>query len=299
MKRSVILMGGRTYVLSLPSQWVKKYNIQKGAELDIEEKENSIVIHTENHPTSKEIDLDFSSLDVMLGRALGAVYKSGYSRAKIRFKTKEQLDKIEETLQRTLVGFEIVKQEDNYLIIESLAEIQAQEFENSLKRLFYSIETMGNDLYLASSKQDSPTLQRVIDKDGQINRLADICRRVINNGETQLIKKPVLLYYIVEELERIGDIYKDMAREQLSNKASFSPELYALLKRIQSLFLQYRILFYKFSLEDFERFGKEFYSLRKKFDLLEEKQHSALLFQNKHLLETVIDMNGALLTFHL
>ena len=254
MKRSVILMGGRTFVLSLPSQWVKKYSIQKGEELDLEENGNSIIVRTDKFSSGKEVELDFSNLDIVLGRAVGAIYKAGYAKAKIHFKTKEQLQKIEETLQRTLIGFEITKQEKNYVVVENIVELKSGEFDASLKRLFYSLETMHDELFLALSSHDSIALQKVIDKDGQINRLADFCRRVINSGETKLLKKPGVLYYIVEQLERIGDIYKSFAQLALTKDISLSFYSKELFLDLQKLFVQYRTLFYKFDLDEFEHF---------------------------------------------
>ena len=34
MKRNIILMGGKTHVISLPLKWVKKYGIKKGEDIN-------------------------------------------------------------------------------------------------------------------------------------------------------------------------------------------------------------------------------------------------------------------------
>lgn len=303
MKRSVILMGGKTYVLSLPSQWIKRYSIQKGEELDIEEKGNALFVRTDKRSTTKEIEIDFSPLDKVLGRAVGAIYKAGYGRAKIHFKTQEQLDKIEDTLKRTLIGFEITKQDKNYVLVENLADLKSEEFDASLKRLFFSLENMHEETLAALSSLDTKALEKVIEKDGNINRLADFCRRVINSGEAKFLEKPGVLYYVVEQLERIGDMYKSFAQMALAKEISFSPELKLFFLDIGKLFTHYRTLFYKFTLEDFELFGKTFYDLRAQTKLLGKQkltleQRHFLTHQN-YLLETVIDMNGALLTLHM
>ncbi len=44
MKRKVSLHGPSTLTVSLPSKWVKKYCIKKGDELDIEEKNSTLII---------------------------------------------------------------------------------------------------------------------------------------------------------------------------------------------------------------------------------------------------------------
>lgn len=301
MKRSVILMGGKTYVLSLPSQWIKKYSIQKGEELDLEEKENALIVRTEKRPEGAEVEVDFSQLDMMLGRALGALYKAGYTRAKVRYRTQEQLQKLDETLQRTLIGFAITKQEKEYVIIDSLAEIKAGEFDTSLKRLFYSLEIMGEELVRALAARDVQALEKVIEKDGQINRLADFCRRVINSGQTQFLRRSAVLYYIVEQLERIGDAYKGIAALALKTPLVLSPVTEAFFREIRTLFVQYRTLFYKFDFEGFEHFGKMFLRLRRDFEDALQKvstKDQVFWFHQSALLELIGDMNGALLTFH-
>ena len=291
------MMGGKTFVLSLPSAWIKKYQITKGEELDLEEKENSIIVRTEKRLGDKEISVDFSCMEVMLGRALGSLYKSGYTRAKISYGTKEQLQNIEDVLQRSLVGFSITKQEANYIVIESIAEAKVEEFDVSLKRLFYSLELMNEELVTALGSSNIQALEKVIEKDGQINRHADLCRRIIVSGQTQFLSKPAVLYYVVEQLERIGDFYKAFAQKALEKSFVFSSSAKKIFQEIQKIFIQFRTLFYKFSFEGFEDFGKNFYTLRieiKKLIKDSSSEEKVLFLQQSFLLETIIDMNGAL-----
>ncbi|MDP3918999.1 MAG: AbrB/MazE/SpoVT family DNA-binding domain-containing protein, partial [Nanoarchaeota archaeon] len=145
MKRSVILMGGKTFVVSLPANWVKKYGIQKGEELELEEIDNTVVVRTGKIARGDELNVNFSSLNKMLGRSIGAIYKAGYEQVKIIYNGYEQLRIIEDILHRTCIGFEIIRQEESYIVVKSLVQTDPQEFSNSLKRLFYSLEVMGQD----------------------------------------------------------------------------------------------------------------------------------------------------------
>ena len=296
-------MGGKTHVISLPSQWIKKYQIQKGDELHLQELENSVVVRTDKHPSSsKELEVDFRALHSMMIRGVGAVYKAGYTRVKILYDTKDQLQKIEQILARTCVGFVITQQKENYVIIESITEEVGQGFENYLKRLFYSLESMNQELVEALSKNDSALLKAVIDKDDQINRIADFCRRVINSGEQILLDKPHIVYYLVEQLERIGDLYKKIAQLAFEKKITSTPAITSHFSDLNTLFVSYRTLFYNFNIEGVEKFGKEFYALRTKIEMGNTKDGGAyfpiLLYQG-YLLETIFDLNGALLTKHI
>ncbi|MBS3170733.1 phosphate uptake regulator PhoU [Candidatus Woesearchaeota archaeon] len=291
MKRNVILMGGKTYVLSLPHSWVKKYGIKKGEELDVEERGNQVIVSTERSSDGGEIEVDFSALNEMIGRAVGGLYKAGYDKVRVKFETKEQLQKIEETLHRTCVGFQITKQDENYVLIECLSEVLPDEFDKSLKRLFFSIESMNQDLVEAMENKDIEALKKIIEKDDQINRLADFCRRVLNKDETQIILSSGSVYYIVEQLERLGDYYKAIARRLIDRKIGFTKKDVDLFKALGEYFILLRELYYDFNLEKYELFG-----VRRKELLSMIPEKSDLLWYQGFILETVFEMNGILAT---
>ncbi len=293
MKRSVILMGGKTYVVSLPSQWIKKYGVAKGEEVEVEERENAVVISTGNRVTGKETEVNLSSIGpAMIGRCIGALYKAGYTKVKVLYDSKEQLDKIEETLRRTCIGFEVTEQGKNFVVIKNLTQLMPEEFDNSLRRLFYTLEIMNQDLIAAS---DAASLRKVIEKDDQVNKLADLLRRVVNSGDTKLLYKPHIMYYLVEQLERMGDCYKGMARHVLDEKQPLTKSDKASLEKINALLLLYRKMFYDFTLEDVERFGTAYVMLQTQLKAVS----SPLSVYQRLLIENIFDMNGALLTARL
>ena len=288
MKRNVILMGGKTHVISLPSQWVKKYNVHKGEELEVLEQDNSIIISTENHTLGYESDINLSQSNHLIGRTIGALYKSGYDNIKVYYETKEQLVKIEETLNRTCIGFEITNQGHKYVRIKSVSQIVPEEFDNSLKRLFYTIEIMNLELQEAIESKNKSKLKNIILKDNQANKLADFCRRAINSGETKRLSKPGVVYYIIEQLERLGDLYKKIASLDLE-----ATDKQNNLKNINDLFVSFRELYYNFSLENIEKFNEMFEKIRKDLESLEKTE---FVIYQEFLAGQIFDMNGALLT---
>tara|TARA_Y100000310_G_scaffold345415_1_gene464738 strand:- start:7009 stop:7875 length:867 start_codon:yes stop_codon:yes gene_type:complete len=288
MKRSVILMGGKTYVVSLPANWIRKFEIQKGQELDVAVVDNTVIVQTDKLSSGNDLEINVSPLDKMLRRVIGAAYKSGYDQVKITYNGKEQLAIIEEILQKTCIGFEVARQGDNFVIIRNLVKLDPDQFNHSFRRLFHTIETMLGDLCEAT---DKATLAKVIEKDEQVNRLADYCRRIINSGNLKGIEKLPVQYYIVEQLERMGDVIKKIAKNTKDT---------SLLEKMTStkhFFEMFHKLYFEFSLERMEAFGKEFYSLRDQFK--ETKDYSQITAFQEVLLETIFDMNGAIFTMRL
>ncbi|MDP3918308.1 MAG: hypothetical protein Q8Q35_00185, partial [Nanoarchaeota archaeon] len=136
-------------------------------------------------------------------------------------------------------------------------------------------------------------LQRVIGKDDQVNKLADYCRRILNKGETKGIKHSHITYYIVEQLERIGDIYKKIAKYLLDNNLVLDSNNKVDFENVHKLLIMYRELFYDFNLEKMEEFGERFYELKSS---LNNNNNNKLGLYQEFLLEHIFDMNGALLT---
>jgi phosphate uptake regulator len=283
-------MGGKTHVVSLPSDWVRRYEVQKGEELELETIDNTIIISTDKKQKKKSIETNFSTLNLMLNRSVGAIYKAGYDEAKIIFSGKDQIKEIEKVLMRTCIGFEIIEQAESYIRLRNVADVDPTSFDNSLKRLFYTIEVMGDLFCQASSKKD---YQSIIAKDDQVNKIADFCRRVLNKGENRHISKPHVTYYIVEQLERIGDVYKKIAKLCIEEKISRTNELIKICKEVLALFILYRHIYYDFNLEKIENFGTSFKVLQNK---IKDLPTSPLLIYQEMLAEHIYDMNGALLT---
>jgi len=294
-------MGGKTHVISLPSQWIKKYNVKKGEELHVEEIANSVLVSTDKISKGEICEINLKSLDVMLRRVLAATYKSGCEEVKVLYENRDQLALIEDVLHKACIGFEINHQGENFVVIKSLTHIDPKEYSNSLRRLFFSLEIMQQDLHYALTKNCRTLLSKVVEKDEQINRLADFCRRVINSGNLKNVGKSTLHYYIVEQLERIGDIHKKIAQLLLDNKIKPNEQTIAIFLELHEFFKAYHKLFYDFNLEATEQFGKEFYALREKMRthyVEENKEYYPLLMYEEFLLETIFDMNGALLTLN-
>lgn len=78
MKRKVIQMAGKTMVVSIPSDWVKKYGIKKGDELELEKKNRNIIISTKKDYSLNKIKVNISDLDEQVIKwTLSAIHKSG------------------------------------------------------------------------------------------------------------------------------------------------------------------------------------------------------------------------------
>ncbi|MFC1775182.1 AbrB/MazE/SpoVT family DNA-binding domain-containing protein, partial [Nanoarchaeota archaeon] len=87
MKRKVIQLAGKTHVISLPSDWVKKYGIKKSDELDVREKHNTLMVSTEqdiNVPQKTTVDISGLN-EEFIKSIISVLHKVGYDEVEFFF----------------------------------------------------------------------------------------------------------------------------------------------------------------------------------------------------------------------
>ena len=61
MKRKIVKQGAATMMVSLPSKWVKKNNLEKGDEVDIDEQDKELIITPEKKvEKKKQVTIDIT-----------------------------------------------------------------------------------------------------------------------------------------------------------------------------------------------------------------------------------------------
>ena len=69
MKRKLVRQGSSTLMISLPSKWVKSNNLDKGSEIDIDEKENVLEISVERkEKKSRDKDEEIRNVEIRTKR---------------------------------------------------------------------------------------------------------------------------------------------------------------------------------------------------------------------------------------
>ena len=187
MKRKTIQLGGQTLLVSLPKQFVKKYNIKKGEELDVEEVNNIITIATPNQISFKDINIGLSSLasikDIIL--LLSTI---GLTKIRLNYKSREYLNEIKKEIYINHQEFEIISETEISCVIKlTTSDEIIKEFPNLLKRLFYILMS------------DEENEIRDIEK----NKLIRLCKRILNKHQVENYNQSLLLYSIIDDLEKM------------------------------------------------------------------------------------------------
>lgn len=289
MKRKLIKSGPSTLVVSLPSKWVQEYKLKPGSEVEIVQNANILSIVMGNVKIEKKIVLNVSSPELM--RRIGAAYKAGYDQLKISFETSKELDKIYDILNDgAMIGYEITDQTNNEITIKEVSKLDIEHFNTILRRSFHTLLSMNGELIKAIIDGNKDSLKKIVNMDSLVNKTTNFCRRSLNKGIISEFNKNAPLYYICEQLERIGDSYKNIATYLLSNNLE---EYAKILEDLDAFFRLFNDLYFSFKVSLLNNVSEMRDRLKRR--ILSVKIPDELKMMSYSLLMDIYNMNGAIM----
>ncbi|MBN1543957.1 phosphate uptake regulator PhoU [Candidatus Woesearchaeota archaeon] len=298
MRRKAIRLANNTLVVSLPASWVKKVGISKGDEIDVSESEGRLVLSRDGAAATGNAEVDVSGMDPMIKRILGALYKSGYDEVKVRFSTIAELKTVQEVVREEFLGFEVVDQKKGWLVFRKVSHIEPKEFNTMLRRMFLIIISMAEDSLEAVKKGDGEWLEAISLHDKDVNKIADFCRRILNTTGAEGYRRMPPAYFMVEQLEKIGDLYRDICRGHSGRSPKISAECQRLYDKTNRFLRCFYEVMFDFDLGRLRDFAESRYRLREAFTKAFAGHRPGdvmtLVLLNS-VVESAFDMNGPLM----
>tara|TARA_Y100000310_G_scaffold285586_1_gene309163 strand:- start:998 stop:1999 length:1002 start_codon:yes stop_codon:yes gene_type:complete len=276
LKRKIIKQGHNTLTITLPSAWVKRFNLEAGKEIDLIEKNNGLFISTEKNNDEKRTEFNITDMDTStIWKYFMAVYREGYDEVLVKFDPKMKLENPykfftqhrldlrygKETQKRNIVsalqgfvsrfiGFEIVEHGKDFILIKEMGDLTSKEFDNSLRRIFLLLQDMAETTFEAIIKNDRELVVNMHDVDINLDKFHDYCIRILNKIGNKEPRKSELLFSTLYLLEMIGDEFKQVAHHLLQDfpKAKFD-NVKKLAELVKEQLDIYCSLFYKFDLD--------------------------------------------------
>lgn len=178
MKRNVILMGGKTYVISLPADWVRQNGIKKGQELEVQQDIGKVTIMPcQREQARKTITID--SIGGLNGKMVKA-YQLGYD--EIKMTGKLNIDEIQTTINSLMHGFEIISSSRSLCIASVVSELSPTEIDPLLRRAFL----------LMPSRESNVTALRLI----------SMCKRCLSKNGYKNFNASLLTYNLLCDMEK-------------------------------------------------------------------------------------------------
>lgn len=183
----LIKQGGGGYTIYLPKKWVDRNNLTKGNELDVEESGNDLIIRPEPSEKKAETSVKLTnSSETAIRTLVTNLYRDGYDKINVSGIDENQYKMLQKIIKTRLIGFDIIKKEQDLCIIENITEPSIDQFDNLLKKFFLNIE----ELFDITKKRLDGTNDKLEDfeeVEERIHKYDNFCRRVII--KQKLIKK--------------------------------------------------------------------------------------------------------------
>lgn len=224
MKRKVVKHGNSTLTISLPIQWAKKFEIKSGDELDIEERGNKIIVKPYNEHTEKEYLVNINTTDYIPKLITIIPYLNGYNKIKIKFKNRIEHEYLNTIIKDFFMGFEIIDQGKDYVVIKNIAKGIEEEFDIIFNRLIIITISMLKDIKEAFVKKDLSIISNARTSEMNANKINLFCRRMLNMiGHKE--RRATGLYAMATHLEQITDDCRELSDYAVKNKVIASKEI--------------------------------------------------------------------------
>lgn len=242
MKRRVARIGPSTLMVSLPSKWVKQHKIAKGQELDVQEVGNNLLISSTNaSPHTQSVKVDLSGMTVsMAWQYITAIYQAGveeiviyYTNEKIKDDSGKEIHPLSlvQSIADYCIGMEIVKQTTNCCVVREISTTKPNEFETTLRRMFFMIMTTMDDLMNGIKSKNKDALKNIyMYNDTRVNKFYYYGMRILSKTK----EYHPAHYILITHLEEIGDALKYLALQEAEHTAS--PAMEKMMETIKIAF---------------------------------------------------------------
>lgn len=293
MKRKVVLHGPSTLTISLPTSWVKKFDVKKGDELDIEEYGKELRINTESTSFEKK-QIDIGNLERVGRSYITSSYRQGYDEIDFTYEDNKYIETIQDMIAKEITGFEIIRQYNNHCVIKDLTGHSKDEFNIALRRIWLLLLDLSNESLLAIKKNSLTSLKNIKMIDYSINKFSNYCLRVLIKKGRYDFKKTPVYYHFVKVLEEIGDQYRDLCTFHSDNLKNIDENLIELFKKVNSHLNSIYELFYKYDKQKIEDLFKENITINIKISNSKDKIAIYLFSISrsiKNLLSLLVEIN--------
>jgi len=304
MKRKIVKHGSATLTISLPSKWAKKYNIKPGDSLDIEEAEGALMIKCPTYQESvQEAFIDLSEFNKIGKRSLRALFKGGCDTIRIKYKQPETFSKIIMPTLNQFIGFEIMKQEHGSCLVKEISGLtENTEVDGLIRRMLHILKCLAVDCAQATKQSQTELLHDIARRDESVNRAANFIRRLLNKRGTTRIRELPVIYYTVEQLENLGDEYKNLCKYMIEKDyKNVDENIVTLLEEASKAIGEFSSIYFKFSIKGAHDLSMWHNEMQEKVKSLNPKSIEEVIVINHiaNMVRLVNNLLGPILTLRL
>ncbi len=250
--RKLQLVGGSTYVLSLPKKWVDNMHLQTGDQVSIIKNVNNSLslfpVRTIQSAKAVKSQATIGQKDSLesIKRKIIAMYLAGYQIIEVQSKSgrilPNQKQAIRDLVRTNMIGTEIVESSPESITIQILTSLPELSINDALKRMFLLTTTMHRDAINALKEMNAELGEEITHLDDEVDRfslyimrnltLAVQHEKVLRDIGLQKPSDCISYRVVVKCVERIADHAVSIAKRVKFLKSTLEP---AMLQKITKL----------------------------------------------------------------
>jgi len=262
MKRTIIQQGAG-YTVTLPVEWVRKFNLDKGNEVDVSVRGKTLVIKHDKDARVESLKLRLNSNKNQIISHIVSAYIKGADELCLSFDNPEIKDrhgeihktaKIVHGTVNSLIGFSVVEQKQGSFLIKDIAKTDRESFDIILRRLFLLLMNVSEESLKAIERKDRDSLEEIALMYENIRQFVNYALRLLNKHEYSDSRKTANMYAIACHLLDIADAFRHMAKHYSKSGIKITKGISRLHKDLhESLRAMYE-LFYDLNDAKLERY---------------------------------------------
>lgn len=297
MKRKVIQLAGKTFVMSLPTDWVREWGVKKGEELEMVKHGPKLIVSTSEPRDVKRGVVDVSGANERTLRwLLSSLHKKGYDEIEVVSESPEHAKVIDELLKELFIGFTVVHRSGNRSVVRAVSKDLDDQFDVMLRRAFLVTLSMGERVLEAAKNGKNDDVAGIRELEKQNNQLTNFCERILNKRGHNEPLKANFLYVVVWNLEKIADDFKYVC--DVLPKGKLEKATVDVLEETLQLFRGYYGLFYKFDVKRLSALADEHKRLREKIEKELPGKNAEVLIHLHHTVLKCADFSASMFAVH-
>jgi phosphate uptake regulator len=243
VRRKLVKQGSATYTTSLPKEWVERFNLKSGDEIDLEESGLQLILSSiQKQKKYETIKFDLNKIpENLVHEFLVSLYKSGMKDIELINSNIQKFKLTKEVVDNT-IGFEILGSEKDKIHISDLGTSNEESLIKAEQQIYWRLLHMIDRVLDKNSKE-----KEIHEIDLEINKLSFFIQRNLSVKYSNNPKN-FSLYEKISVLESIGDflrafkIYSNLSflEQDYLKKISEIIELFKANKSELDYFIQLR-----------------------------------------------------------
>lgn len=298
MKRKVIQLAGKTFVITLPNSWVREWSIGKGEEVDVAEQGPRLIVSASEPRVMRKGIIEISSASEQSIRwLLSSLHKKGYDEFEIRTSKIEHRALIDELVRDLFLGFAVVHSTKDSCIVRCVSKELEDQLEVVVRRAFLVTLSLAEQCLEFSASRRFGELSSLLQLEKANNQLTSFCERILNKRGLSEPVKTSFLYVILWNLEKIADEYKYLCT-CISKAKSIDKASIVLFRDVNVLLRKYYELFYSFDIASLSLLSGEFKELRARIESAMQGKDAVVLSHLHHIVLKCADFSASTFALH-